>query len=80
MTQSAVERATQEAQTARERLGGTGTPEEYGGALRTAAQDAENAARDREGALWRAVDPDGTLSRSGQPCEGCQQENLWQSE
>ena len=72
MTESAVGRATQEAQGARERLGGTGAPEQYGAVLRTSAQNAENAARRREGRIWEAIDPDRTTDCSGQSSQGCQ--------
>ena len=62
MTHGAVERATQDAQGAAEGVGGRGSPEQYGATLRGVLQDAENTTRQREGALWRAVDPDGTLT------------------
>jgi hypothetical protein len=45
ITHGAVERAAQEAQRAVQGLGGEGSPEQYGAALRGVLQDAENAAQ-----------------------------------
>jgi hypothetical protein len=67
MTAGAVDRATQRAQGENHALGGEGTPEGYGATLRSAAQDAENVAREREQSLWSAVDPDGTLTVTAEP-------------
>jgi hypothetical protein len=67
MTAGAVDRATQRAQGANQELGGHGSPEGYGATLRGAAQDAENAARERERTLWSAVDADGTLTVTAEP-------------
>lgn len=69
MTAGAVERSTQGAQDAAQNLGGNGAPEQYGAALRGPAQDAENAARTREKALWDAIDPDGSLTVSARPVQ-----------
>lgn len=43
-------------------LGGTGSPEFYGDALRTVAKQADEASRDRESTLWQAVDPNGDMT------------------
>jgi len=66
-THGAVEQATAEAQNAAQGLGGQASPPDYGAALRGTLQDAENASRTRERALWNAVDPDGTLTVSMAP-------------
>lgn len=50
-------RAWEEAQ----RLGGTQDPTTYGNILRRELQNAEEAARRDESALWQRVDPNGTL-------------------
>src|SRR5581483_4903919 len=57
----AVQSAMSEAQAKAGAIGGTGAPEDYGAGIRGALQDAEDAARAQERALWRAVDPNGTL-------------------
>jgi hypothetical protein len=62
VTSEALEAATT---TARERagaVGGAGVPEGYGSAIRQQLMDAENVARERERALWKAVDPDDNLA------------------
>jgi len=61
-TDAAVTAARDAAQAKAAGIGGSGTPESYGGELRTAITDAEDAARQREGALWSAVDPEGKLT------------------
>lgn len=50
------------AQAKAQALGGAGTPEHYGDALRTVVRDADDASRAREGELWKAVDPNGDLT------------------
>ena len=56
--------ARQQAQDALGRVGGTDTPEAIGNALRGTLADSRAAAKERETALWNAVDPDGTLANS----------------
>lgn len=73
MTTGAVERATTEAQARAQGLGGEGAPEAYGAALRGVLHDAENAARGHERSLWRAVDPDGTLTVGMRPVQSAAQ-------
>lgn len=51
-----------QAQSKAQALGGMGTPEHYGDALRTVAKQADDASRERESALWQAVDPSGDLT------------------
>jgi len=53
-----------------EALGGASTPDAYGAALRDALRTANTAARENERALWRAVDPDGTLTTSAANLSG----------
>jgi hypothetical protein len=60
--QPQVDVATQAAAQATNAIGGAGTPEGYGAALRDPAQDAKIAARNARSALYQAVDPDGTLN------------------
>lgn len=48
-------------------LGGNASPEEYGSAMRGHLQQAEDVTRQRERALWQAIDPEGTLTLSGGP-------------
>ena len=67
MTESAAGRATQEAQGQRERLGGTGTSEQYGAGLRAPAQAGEDAARKDERGIWDAIDPDRTMTAAVNP-------------
>lgn len=43
-------------------LGGSNTPESYGETIRGSLQEAENTARTRESALWKAIDPAGDLT------------------
>lgn len=61
MTAQAVERATAEASARADDLGGLGTTEAYGAALRDSAAQARAAAKRDERALWKAVDPDNSL-------------------
>lgn len=71
MTGAALQGATRTAQERAASIGGTGTPEGYGASVRQRLMDAENTARERERALWGAVDPDGTLAL---PTNGIRQE------
>jgi hypothetical protein len=68
-TSQAIERATADAQAHASGIGGTAPPEQQGSTLRGVLQDAEDAARKHEGALWKAVDPDGTLAISMGPAQ-----------
>lgn len=71
MTGEALQGATRTAQERAAAIGGGGTPEGYGASVRQRLMDAENTARERERALWKAVDPDGTLAL---PTGGVRQE------
>lgn len=71
MTGAALQGATRTAQERAASIGGSGTPEGYGASVRQRLMDAENTARERERALWAAVDPDGTLAL---PTNGIRQE------
>jgi len=53
-----------------EALGGASTPDAYGAALRDALRTANTAARENERALWKAVDPDETLTTSAANLSG----------
>lgn len=66
-TQRHIDDLTAQAQAQTEALGGSGNPGDHGDAIRAALQDAETAARAKEGSLWRAVDPDRNLMLSAQP-------------
>lgn len=46
---------------------GTGTPEGHGAAMREGLADSLAAAKARESALWKAVDPDGKLAMGSAP-------------
>lgn len=61
-TGQALEAATATARQATGRLGGEGAPEAYGSAIRQSIMDARGAAKERERALWQAVDPNGDLN------------------
>ncbi|GLI23580.1 hypothetical protein GGQ86_002881 [Xanthobacter flavus] len=61
-TGQALEAATATARQATGRLGGEGAPEAYGGAIRQSIMDARGVAKERERALWQAVDPAGDLN------------------
>jgi hypothetical protein len=67
-TQATVDRAETQAQAARDQIP-TGRPEDVGANLRAPAQEARNAAKERENQLWKAVDPDGTLAVSMGPLQ-----------
>lgn len=66
-TEQDVAEATRVAQQRAEGLGGTRTPEEYGAGLRDPLQEARDAAKARERALWSAVDPNGDLTVNAGP-------------
>jgi hypothetical protein len=68
-TNQTIERATADARTRADAVGGTVPPEQRGSALRGVLQDAEDAARRHEGNLWRAVDPEGRLAISMGPVQ-----------
>lgn len=61
-TGEAFDAATTTARQQTAALGGAGTPEGYGAAIRKQIDDADTAARARESALWNAIDPDGSLA------------------
>jgi hypothetical protein len=67
MTTEALARATDEAAGRLEALGGHGTSEAYGATLRDHAAQARAQAKEQERALWRAVDPEGTLALPVEP-------------
>ncbi|MDI4655522.1 hypothetical protein [Xanthobacter autotrophicus] len=64
-TGQAVTGATNAAREAAGRLGGEGTPEGYGTGIRQNIMDARGVAKERERALWQAVDPNGDLNLHG---------------
>lgn len=64
-TGQAVTGATNAAREAAGRLGGEGTPEGYGTGIRQNIMDARSVAKERERALWRAVDPGNDLNLHG---------------
>lgn len=68
-TNEAIERASADARARADAIGGRAPPEQQGSALRGALQDAEDTARRHEGALWRAVDPEGRLAVSMGPVQ-----------
>lgn len=61
-TGQALQGATTRAQGAAAAIGGEGAPEAYGGAIRQSIMDARAVAKERERALWQAVDPAGDLN------------------
>jgi len=61
-TGQALEAATTKAQGAAAAIGGEGAPEAYGGAVRQSIMAARDVAKERERALWKAVDPNGDLN------------------
>lgn len=61
-TGKAVSDALTAAREAANRMGGNGVPEEYGTALRQNIVEAQKAAKEKEAALWSAVDPNGDLN------------------
>lgn len=67
-TQTTVDRAETQAQAARDQIP-TGRPEDVGANLRAPAQEARNAAKERENQLWKAVDPNGELAVSMGPLQ-----------
>lgn len=66
-TEQDVADATRVAQERAQRLGGDRTPEDYGATLREPLQDARDAAKARERALWTAIDPNGDLTVNAGP-------------
>ncbi|CAM5579108.1 hypothetical protein ATER59S_05054 [Aquamicrobium terrae] len=61
-TLGAVEAATQAAQGRAAAIGAGASPEASGTAMRQALEAARAAAKEKERALWNAVDPDGSLA------------------
>ncbi|MET3355939.1 UNVERIFIED_ORG: hypothetical protein ABID33_003866 [Xanthobacter viscosus] len=61
-TGHALTGATNAAREAAGRLGGEGAPEAYGAGIRQQIMDARGAAKERERALWKAVDPGNDLN------------------
>ena len=61
-TGQTLQGATTRAQGAAAAIGGEGAPEAYGGAIRQSIMDARAVAKERERALWKAVDPAGDLN------------------
>lgn len=61
-TQVAVDTATRAAQGRTAAIGTGASPEASGTAMRQAVETARSAAKEKERALWNAVDPDGTLA------------------
>lgn len=61
-TQAHVDQRVSEAQERLTAAGGVHAPEETGAALRQVANDARNEAKVAEGALYQAIDPDGTMT------------------
>lgn len=60
--QQAIAAARSDVQRATSALGGFGAPSAYGEQARSLLEQANASAQAREQALWRAVDPDGTLA------------------
>jgi len=60
--QRTVGAARQNIEGATERLGGEGTPAQYGEGIRGALGERDAAAGGRESALWQAIDPEGKLT------------------
>jgi len=69
-TNTDLHNALSQASARAEALGGASTPDAYGAALRDALRTANTAARDNERALWKAVDPDETLTTSAANLSG----------
>ncbi len=61
-TQAAVEAAIQAAQGRAAAIGAGASPEASGTAMRQVLEAARAAAKEKERALWNAVDPDGSLA------------------
>jgi len=61
-TQTAIDAATQAAQGRAAAIGTGASPEASGTAMRQALEGARSVAKEKERALWSAVDPDGTLA------------------
>jgi hypothetical protein len=60
-----VRAAQQNATQAFDQAGGKLNPEEYGALMRDQLEAAKAATKQREGALWQAIDPEGKLSING---------------
>lgn len=60
-----IKAAQQNAQQAYAMAGGQGSPELYGQLMRDQLEAAKTAAKQNEGRLWQAIDPDGTLTIGG---------------
>ena len=71
-TQTTVDTAEKNAQTYRDQIPAP-SAENVGAALRAPAQEARNAAKERETQLWTAVDPDGKLAVSMSPVQAAAQ-------
>lgn len=67
VTETAVNHATRQRNQATAAMGGNGTAEGYGAAMREPAQEARNAAKQAERQLWDAVDPHGNLVMPATP-------------
>lgn len=67
VTETAVNDARTRANQATAAMGGTGSAEGYGAAMREPAQAARDAAKQAERRLWDAVDPDNKLVMPGTP-------------
>jgi len=63
-TQAAVDSAARTAQGRAAAIGAGSSPEASGTTMRQALETARAAAKEKERALWRAVDPDGSLALS----------------
>lgn len=61
-SQDAINDATERAQAKSAAMGGQKTAQTQGAELRATIADAEAAARAHEGALWKAIDPEGNLT------------------
>ena len=67
-TQTTVDNAEKNAQKYRDQIPAS-SAENVGAALRAPAQEARNAAKERETQLWKAVDPDGKLAVGLEPVQ-----------
>lgn len=67
--EAAVAMAAQQAQAAREGLGGNGSVQDYGQILRGHLDDALGQQKALEGHLWNAIDPEGKLALNVSPAK-----------
>lgn len=67
VTETAINHATQQRNQSVAAMGGNGSAEGYGAAMREPAQVARDAAKEAERTLWRAVDPHGDLVMPATP-------------